>query len=73
MGFAQVSSPKMLAFWLLTPKKNIPNDDYEHNHGEHNRTDKDHKIDNLSLQRSQASFWRAGHLSNLAEDSSITS
>jgi hypothetical protein len=63
----------MLAFLLLTLKKNIPDDDYEHNHGEHNRTYKDHKVDNFSFQRSQASFWRAGHLGNLAEDSGITS
>jgi hypothetical protein len=52
--------------------KDLPDDDHNYNHSEHNGTDDDDKVDNLPLKRSEASLWCVGHLRNLSEHSGIT-
>lgn len=50
----------------------LPDNDHNYNHSEHNGTDDDDKVDNLPLKRSEASLWCVGHLRNLSKHGGIT-
>lgn len=49
----------------------LPDDDHNYDHSEHDGTDDDYKVDNLPLKRSKASLWCVSHLRNLSKHGGI--